>query len=160
MTAFSLSIYIQSHAYSVTNWFNSWCLNQFHTKLNLIWQVNLARYKKAILQLAKTAWQSENIVEDFGKEEKNRPANGPFTVSYVCNLIKITITSPLIVAHLAQRCFLSIKREKMVYFYGGMPFRYTQLVEMLWSSIFWSRAKEAINILSWKVLIKIGLNWN
>ena len=59
-------------------------------------------------------------MEDFGKEEKNRPANGPFTVSYVCNLIKITITSPLIVAHLAQRCFLSIKREKMVYFYGGM----------------------------------------
>ena len=60
-------------------------------------------------------------MEDFGKEEKNRPANGPFTVFYVCNLIKITITSPLIVAHLAQRCFLSIKREKMVYFYGGMP---------------------------------------
>lgn len=171
MTALSLSIVpnrysirpigYSNQAYSVTNWFNSWCLSQFHTILNLIWQVNLATHKKTILQLAKTAWQSENIVEDFGKkEEKNRPVNGPFTVFYVCNLIKITITSPLIVAHLAQRCFLSIKREKMVYFYGGMPFRYTQLVEMLWSSIFWSRAKEAINILSWKVLIKIGLNWN
>ena len=61
-------------------------------------------------------------MEDFGKEEKNRPANGPFTVFYVCNLIKITITSPLIVAHLALKVFLVDKERKngvFLWWYSG-----------------------------------------
>ena len=73
-------------------------------------------------------------MEDFGKEEKNRPANGPFTVFYVCNLIKITITSPLIVAHLALKVFLVDKERKNgVFLWHGMPEagRYTQRVGML-----------------------------
>ena len=57
--------------------------------------------------------QSENLLKDFRKRRrKNRPANGPFTVFYVCNLIKITITSPSNSRTSGPKVFLVDKRGK------------------------------------------------
>ena len=77
-------------------------------------------------------------MEDFGKEEKNRPVNGPFTVFYVCNLIKITITSPPNSHTSGPKVFLVDKEGKNGAFYGGMcgtrpgALSFTWYMQMKW----------------------------